>query len=387
MRRLLILCCCLFTLCPAYAQWLQTTGVASLNDGNAQDARERAVSDAISQALMYSGLELSSVQTLTNGVLTQDQITLHSAGQVEQVHILEERQENDTLSVTIQLEVANTLSQCTQNDLVSQLAITRTALENPQQARQGQIFDIASAYSKQLFAIMEQADLALKPVAYFQQAFDVSHFFSRQYQFDQNVLDFLGTQTNSQYVLLSQITDISVGEQLNNNYAFWQSDSFTRYFNIEFALFNSLTFEKVWQQAYQAQAPWDFKKTARVDVHSGRFWQSQYGQKIVDTSGQAMFDINQVLACLPTIGTIQHIDGEQLFINLGKNNGLELGQTLTLAHKSHVITQQGFTLPRSITTLHSYRVEQVHQHSAVLSPNSKTLKRAIQINDLVELTQ
>ena len=132
------------------AQWLQTTGVATLEDGDTETARANAVSDAIKQALLYSGLELSSVQTLTNGVLTQDHLSLQAHGQVQQMQLLEEQQSDGMISVTMQIEVLDNPQQCPEQDFISHFALTRTALDNPQQARYGQIFDVAPAFTKQL---------------------------------------------------------------------------------------------------------------------------------------------------------------------------------------------------------------------------------------------
>lgn len=369
------------------AQWLQTTGVATLEDGDTETARANAVSDAIKQALLYSGLELSSVQTLTNGVLTQDHLSLQAHGQVQQMQLLEEQQSDGMISVTMQIEVLDNPQQCPEQDFISHFALTRTALDNPQQARYGQIFDVAPAFTKQLYAIMSQTQLAMLPIPYFKEAVDVSPFFTQQFQYDENVLEYIRDKSNSQYVLLSQITDISTGKQLNNDYAFWQDESYNRYFNVEFALFDALSFEKIWQKAYQTQGPWQFEKTARIDVNSGTFWQSQYGRAITALSEKVMFDLNNELRCLPTRGLIQHIDGDQVVVNLGKANGLVMGQQLTLAHSSNLTTYAGKRLPRQVTTLHRVEVNQLYQHSAIATNIGKRPLANIQLNDLVLLSQ
>ncbi|MBS3798776.1 flagellar assembly protein T N-terminal domain-containing protein [Pseudoalteromonas sp. BDTF-M6] len=367
------------------AQWLQTTGVAPLTGQSSADARQQAINDAITQALQYSGVSLSSVQTLSQGVLTQDSIRIQSQGQVQQILVLEEQQQDGLLSVTLQLDIQADaeIQQCQQSGLRNHFALTRAGFANPQQARDGQIFDIPQAFSKQLFALMSQAELNVRPTPYFKEALDVAPFFSQQYDYDEQLIDYVGNASNSQFVLLSHITDVSLGQQLNSDYAFWADDSFARFFNVEFILFDALSFEKVWQQAYHTQGPWDFDKTALVDVHSGIFWQSQYGRSVSALSQQVMYDLNQALQCQPSKGQIKHIEDQQVIINLGKDNGLTLGQELTLAHNSQTVTYAGKRLPRQITTLYRVEITQLYQHSAVASNVSKRPLQNIQLNDLV----
>ncbi|WP_462157601.1 flagellar assembly protein T N-terminal domain-containing protein [Pseudoalteromonas sp. GB56] len=380
---LLIVILMAFSSAHVHGQWLQTTGSASMEEVSTETARSQAISDAIKQALQYSGLSLSSVQTLTNGVLTQDKLSLTSQGAVGQMHVLEEQQENGMLTVTLQIEVLNEENQCQQSNVINHFALTRTAMENPQQARDGQIFDIPNAFTKQLYALMSQAQLSMQPTAFYQDPISVKSFFSNQYAYDENVIDYISDASNSQYVLFSQITDTSVGNEHDKGYAFWKDDSYERYFNVEFILFDGLSFEKIWQKAYQTQALWEFEKTALVDVNSGVFWQSKYGRTISELSEQVMYDLNQTLQCLPTKGQIKHIDGDQVIINLGRSNGLSEGQQLTLAYSSNAITYEGKHLPKQVTSLFSVEIKQLYQHSAVAVNTSKRPLSNIQLNDLV----
>ncbi|MFY8272942.1 flagellar assembly protein T N-terminal domain-containing protein [Pseudoalteromonas sp. SSDWG2] len=372
-----------FMTLPTHAQWLEATGRAVLADQSTEQARAQAVSDAIKQALQYSGLSLSSVQTLTNGVLTEDHLSLQSQGAIGQIHILEEQQENGIFSITLQMEVYGDQSQCKQADFINHFALTRTALVNPQHARDGQIFDIPYAFTKQLYALMSQAQLSIAPTAFYQNPVAVADFFTHQHAYDQSVIDYIRSASNSQFVLFSQITDTSLGQKRDNGYAFWRDDSFQRYFNVEFILFDGLSFEKLWQQSYQTEAQWEFDKTALVDVNSGIFWQSKYGRSITKLSERIMYDLNKVTQCLPTKGQIKHIDGEQVIINLGSSNGLQQGQQLTLAYSNNVIDSNGTTLPRQVTSLYKVEITQLHQHSALAKNISARPLSNIQINDLV----
>lgn len=368
------------------AKWYHTTGVAPIKNNDIEQARSQAVADAIKQALMYSGASLSSVQTLTNGVLTQNQLVVESHGQVKHIQLVEEQQINGQLNVQVQLDILTEENQCPSAKLTNHVALTHTALLHPDQARNGQIFDIPRAYIEQLNALMAQADLHAKATPYFKQAINVASFFTQQYQYSQPLLASIGKNSNSQYILLSQISDISLGEQLNSQYAFWQKDAHQRFFNIEFILFDSLTLEKIWQKAYQTHAPWEFKKTAKVDVNSGVFWQSKYGRAITELSETLMYELNNQLRCLPTHGVIEGISNGQVIVNLGKANGLKKGQRVTLAHSNDFINYHQQRFVNRVTTLQQLEIQQVYQHSAVATTLNNAPLGNFQLNDVVTLS-
>ena len=72
-------------------------------------------------------------------------------------------------------------------------------------------------------------------------------------------------------------------------------------------------------------------------------------------------------------------------INLGKEHGLKKGQMLSIAHHNYLTDAQGNTMPHTITTLNTIRVEQLYQQSAIaISIDEKPLP-GVQINDVVEI--
>ncbi|MFM9597286.1 flagella assembly protein FlgT middle domain-containing protein, partial [Streptomyces scabiei] len=88
------------------------------------------------------------------------------------------------------------------------------------------------------------------------------------------LLEEIASRSNSQYVLLSQIVDISNSDKLNNSYAFWQDETYKRAYNVDFVLFDGITYERLWQKSYRGQGIWPFEKTDLIDVYSEKFWGS-----------------------------------------------------------------------------------------------------------------
>ena len=369
----------------AAAQWYESTGHASIKNDDISGAKSAAIKDAITQALVFSGARVSSMQTLVDGVLTQDQLKINSHGEIQKIEMISEDRNAEQFAITLRLDIFPQQEHCPANQFTKFVAITQTQLVNREQARMGQIFDINKATSEALYRTLSQSAMNTKPTAYFNFPLRVGEFFNQQYDYSNALLEEVASRSNSQYVLLSQIIDISNSDKLNNNYAFWQDETYQRSYKIDLALFDGTTYERLWQKSYSNQGIWPFEKTAIIDVYSEKFWGSDYGQTITALNQTISYDLQAAMACLETQGKILHIENSKLIINLGKAHGLEKGQRLSIAHHNYLTDAAGNKMPHLITTLNQIQVEQVFQQSAVaVSVDNQPLPN-IQINDVVEL--
>lgn len=370
-----------------HAQWYESTGHAVIQNSDIPSAKAAAIKDAITQALVFSGARVSSVQTLVDGVLTQDQLKISSQGEIQKIELVSENRSSDEFAITLRLDIFAQIEQCPQSNFNKFIAVTQSQLTNREQARMGQIFDINKAVSKNIYTSLQKSKMSAIPVAYFNKAIKVDTYFNQQHDYSNSQLEEISSRSNAQYVLLSQITSLSTSDKLNSDYAFWQDESYQRHYQIEFSLFNGTTYEPLWQNSYQSQAIWPFEKTAIIDVNSNRFWQSPFGQSISDINQTLSYDLQAAMACLPTQGKIMHMENNKLVINLGKAHGLEKGQLLSIAHHNYLTDAQGNTMPHTITTLNRIRIEQLYQHSAIaVSINDQPLP-GVQINDIVEIAE
>ena len=367
------------------AQWFESTGHAAIKDGDTSQAKSAAMKDAITQALVFSGARVSSVQTLVDGVLTQDQLKISSHGEIQKIELISEDRHNDTYAITLRLDIFPQAEECPANKYAKFIAITQSQLANREQARMGQIFDVNKAISEQLYTRLSNTQMAAKPTAYYNAPLRVDHFFTQQYDYSDALLEEITSRSNSQYVLLSRIRDLSVNRKLNNDYAFWQDDSFKRAYKADYVLFDGTTYEKLWQKSYQTEGIWPYKKTDIIDVYSDRFWETDYGQAISEVNQTLTYDLQAAMACLPTQGKILHIENGKLIINLGKAHGLQQGELLNIAHHNYMTDAQGNKLPHKITTLNQVKITQLYQQSAVAMSIDEQPLPNIQINDIVEL--
>ena len=262
------------------AEWFEVVGYGGIVDGDTSSARQMAVKDAITQALIFSGATVSSVQTVADGVLEQDELKIKTHGQIQHVNLINEQQQGEQYTVTLHLDIIPQQAQCSESQFNKQITVTQSQLTQPEQARLGQIFDIAKSSSQRLFNTLNERNMGVKMIPYIDKKLDVRAFFAQQFEYNANLIETLSRNSNSQYVLLSQITDISQGRKMNNDYAFWEKDAYMRNFKIDFALYDSQTNDQVWSQHYNTQGIWPHKKTKIVNVNSEEFWRTDYGQKI-----------------------------------------------------------------------------------------------------------
>ncbi len=78
------------------AQWFESTGHAVVKNGDTSQAKSAAIKDAITQALVFSGARVTSVQTLVDGVLTQDQLKISSHGEIQKIELISEDRHSGT---------------------------------------------------------------------------------------------------------------------------------------------------------------------------------------------------------------------------------------------------------------------------------------------------
>jgi len=378
----------LFILCislPLHAQWYESTGQSQIIDGNNKRAKTRAIEDAIKQALIFAGASVTSIQTVANGLMSQEKTHVSSHGEIQNIELIDEIYSEGSVSVTLRLDIFTSEQQCYESEFKKSLAITQVQMPNQEQARHGQIFDINKAFSEKIFKRIKSTNREITPRAYYRQAVRVTDFFTQHYNFDTQLIEQIAKQSDSQYVLISQIKDISMGDKQNSQLKFWQSNSFERFFEFEMILFNALTQEIIMQQDYSTSGIWRFEKTAKVDVNSQKFWHSEYGQSIDFLSNQINLDLQQKLSCLPIQGKIKHIKDNTVTFNLGKEHGVKKGQSFAIAYQSFFTDEDGIQQPYIVTSANQVRVNQVYSRSAIANSIGDELLANVQKSDIILL--
>lgn len=367
----------------ARAVWYESTGHANIRNGDTETARTVATEDAIKQALLFSGAQVFSVQSVANGIWQGEQVNLGSHGAIEHIEVISEAQSNGIMSITLRLDILATSDNCQQAILKKPFTLIKTNIANPQHAQYGQIFAIDKAFSSQL---SKRFDLngGVVNAPSLTTRLSIASYFKHISNDKRKTIQQIAQVNQAQFVLLSQITDMSLGERQDSSLTFWNDKTYERFFAIETLLFNGITGELISNKQYQQSGLWEYKKNAIVDTNSNGFWHSDYGLAMTNTAEKIVRDTASTIACLPILGTITAISGNTIKINLGSQHGLVKGQKLAVSQTQPSLLD-GINSAVIVDSDHFVRVEQVYQNYAVAKIIGESFLANIQTQDLVRL--
>ncbi|MFB0979486.1 MAG: flagellar assembly protein T N-terminal domain-containing protein [Alteromonadaceae bacterium] len=367
----------------AVAQWYEAQGKSVIMQGNSEQAKTLAMENALKKALLVAGASVSSVQKTVNGLLTQNEINIRASGTVNSFELVDETYEGNLVTVTIRADIFPQNKQCFSSDYRKSLLITRSNLMHREQANIGNIYPIDSklmaklAYKINSEGIYLDTKLLTREKAQFSRLNN-----SLQVEAIKSLTMSLSNISDTQYVMYSEINDISFEQAATNGWEFWQEDIFNRQFSVSLYIYNGSNGESVFSKNYHSSAPWEFGKRQNVDVHSEVFWQSQYGMNIEKVLGDMIIDIDENMMCQPTRGKIVQLAGNSLTINLGKRHGVKVGDEFSLLHLDNIITDSGKTYAGFNVSPFTVKVTQVSQQSAQAITVDGQLLGNIQLDDL-----
>jgi hypothetical protein len=365
------------------AQWYEAQGHASTNEDSVEVARTKAMENALKKALLVAGASVSSIHQVVNGLLTQDQISIRASGSVNSIELIDELHSNNMISVTVRADIFPQEKQCFALDYKKSILFTKSSLIQKHHANVGKIYQIDTAVIRQLQKkLTKQSNysdgkLLLKSATEFSR---LNTSFNEE-KIKQLTLS-LAETTDTQYVVFSEINDLSFDEDRTNTWQIWQQGTYPRNFDITLYLYNGLSGEQIWQGNYQNTSVWEFNKRRNVDVNSTVFWKSDYGNMISSLLDKVVGDIDENVMCEPSEGKILQVNGNQITINLGRHHGVKIGDEFTLLHSSSFISQQGRSYVGYNISPHKVKVTQLTKQSATAITLNNDLLGNIQINDL-----
>ncbi|QOL25352.1 flagellar assembly protein T N-terminal domain-containing protein [Thalassotalea sp. LPB0316] len=368
---------------PAYAEWFQASGSSFIDSSGKKIAKTRATENALKKALLVAGASVSSVQQVVNGLMTKDELNVRASGVVNGFEIVEEYYQDDVVTVTIRADIFPQEKQCFAADYQKRLLVTKAHIKYREQANIGGIYQLDRQIAYQLNEQLQnntrymQTQLALNNTTEFGRYID---------SFNQDKLKDLtisiANMTQSQFILYTEITDLSFEQEPTNSWKFWQNDILPRNFAIRIHLFDGNTGESFLEQQYSAASPWTYKYREQVDVASNQFQTSPYGLGINRILEQAVMDLDESLMCQPSQAKIIHAGNNQLILNIGKRHGVQIGDEFSLLHQENFIANNGKQYTGYTLSPYKVTITKVTQDSATaVTQNDETLGN-IQHNDL-----
>ncbi|RTR32606.1 flagellar assembly protein FlgT [Shewanella atlantica] len=364
------------------AAWVVVKGEANIVNGNVPKAREDAIHQALTYATLNSGAKFTSTKQVKNGQLVEDSFSIQNQSQAAKVELVNELIENDKLTVMIRVDVVSSDSnemQCDSQSLKAAILVPQSQIKDRAQLRYGNIGFFEKALSQRIGDTITQSSQTSFPHIHANERLDI----------EQALIDIRGYRlpswlseiTDSQYVLLPEIIDISTDPAESHMLGLWSSDP-NRQFQIRLALYHGISGEKIWGESYNASAPWEFDRQETVPSNHQRFWKSTYGKTIDKVLAQAIEDIDTSLSCRPILGQVVAKQHDRLIINLGRRHGIHVGDSFQL------ILQQNFpdrfdkmraVAGKSRATV---KIDQVTEDTATAVLIGQKASFNVQINDI-----
>lgn len=367
---------CLFS-GKTFAAWYQAQGQALVRNGDVKSARMDATNDAVRQALLFSGASVSSTQTLVNGLLSNDAFHMDAAGEVKRVEKVTERRQGNILHITIRADIFPKRMACASSLSQHSLITAPFKVTNPGQLLAGNIQNLNRAVIQHFERLVKQSARSL----YVDSILPFTVDWRSGKTLEQAIA--LGKQHNVQLVLLGEIQDVSL---LQTEKAWYQvGKNQNRQFRLRVELIDTINGAVVHEAYYSTSAIWAFDHHASINPVSQTFWQSKYGLAVHNVLAELVTDLDEVLACQPSTGRILAINNNQVFINLGREQGLDLGDYVSLYQKSRLFDEFGKQYIQYNVHPDKLRVVNVNVDNAILEPESGGLLGNIQPNDFVTL--
>lgn len=368
-----------FSLCSgiAMADWYEATGQAVLRGGDTASARTAATEDAVRKALLYSGASIRTVQQVTDGLLTQESMFLQTQGEVQNVQIVSETEENGYINVTIRADIYPDQNQCANLQLKKDLLISPFVIDNQEQAIAGQLHDLDDASTGLFIQKLEESSgssltkLLPHPIRQKELSYADRSALQRNY--------------GGRYLLKASLGDISLGEHVGSGLAFWSEQDRERYYQLQLELTDIQEQKVLLSQKYQTSAVWPFRDTTIVSPTTQRFWQSEYGKSIERVLNAAAQDVEEAMRCETILADITLVDQHKVLLDIGSKQGLSIGDELTILYRRQHKDSLGQLQDQLTISELKVKVTELNHQSAWAQSADMELLANVQVGDAATL--
>lgn len=322
----------------AQAITVEVTGSAPLT-GSVSFAREQALEDAMRQASLRAGAQVSSTQLMNQGVIEQDNVRIRSDAQLSNVQVLWEDQHNGLYQVSIRADVKpEAMCPASTQRYRKSVAITGFGLANPAQATLGRLDNIEQDLSRVLINTLNDRGaihaLDASRSSLYQDPRRAPSAETAQQRLTTSVA--LATQLGAQYVVSGVIRDLAMigaaSEKISHRSdQHWLSlmgfdeDSTARRFVMDVYVHDGLSGAMLFQRTYATEGDWDRRRTEKTGFATPQFWQSGYGHEVRDLLVGVVDDVDEVLRCQPFMARIVKARGQKIHIEASAGAGIRPG--------------------------------------------------------------
>lgn len=356
----------LTTSTEALSTWYQGQASRAIDPKNFDKIRTETIKKAISNAAIQGHSLIHAEDIVLDGLLQSSKTILRSKGQIRRVEILDEFINEGILTVIVRADV-EPLHSCEKSVYAKNLLNTQFTILNPIQASVGALFDIGVQTTKR-FEQQLNAQENVRVNSTINQAVFTHKSSGMMNEAELDTLgNHLALKHGSQFILFGFIRDISLFEQVKDE-ILYDDIQLRRNFTIQVYLYDAIRNSLIMQKSYHGEGNWSYPINHIVDTNNSEFWRNDFGRSILHTINSAVTDINDLLGCQQSYAHIvDNYDGK-LVINIGQDQGVEVGDEFDLVKLLRLQGADGKTrillTPEQTSNL---SVQHVNNNSAVLS--------------------
>lgn len=380
---------CLLLAWPVAAKTVEVVGTAPI-EGSLNYAREQAFKDAMQQALLENGAQVSSLQLLSQGQMAQDEVSVSTQGEVTDVKILWEDQEEGYYRVAIQADVRITRSMCGKSNKVYRktLAVSGFVLAHREQASLGRLYNVEQNLPRVLFNSFNEGGAV--------QALDASNVTlydnPRQAPSSLNAQRYLTNSISvaknmgAQFLLSGVVRDMSVLE--DSTKVSWKRrlglrTQAPRQLVLDVFVHDGLSGSLIFQRSYSALGDFPTHTAANIGFATPEFWTTGYGENVREMLVEVMEEVGELIRCQPFMTRIVKVQGNQLYLDAGSSAGLRPGDKLKV-YRTGTFYHQDILPHVELTNMATeVTIKSVQPQFAIAEMNKSAGIYAIQRDDML----
>ena len=350
---------------PAVAGWHTVQGQAAIIDSVAK-ARDDAVNDAIYNAKIEAGAQVSIEQEFQGGVLSHQNTNVKSSVPVRKVIVISEQKTSGRVQVTAKVLLDESHVTACSALGVKKAVLPVTFAYADQNAYLGAtgIDTINRELSSYIYSkISKSPSLLVRNEA------NVTLRGANQNAAPGSVLtdeiDALARQHDAQYVITGTIESAAAadaGETVIGK-LFYQR---TRTLSFSVNLYEATTGELIHSKSYSMTSDWPFKQGEYLDLRSERFHSSDFANRMTALADLACQELTQALQCRMPEATIIDVEDDGFIIDMGSESGIKKGMKFSMIETSENYDINGEAYPQDSDTRGVYIVDRVSRNSAKL---------------------
>ncbi|MDV6316995.1 flagellar assembly protein FlgT [Idiomarina sp. HP20-50] len=378
---LLLMTSVFFVAMPSEARWVEAQGTARIINGDIDTARQKAIENALQQALLASGGNISSIQQVVDGVLQNTQTQWTSQGNVDQVTIVREEVRDDRVIVRLRADIWNREGDCARSSYKNSVTVVPFELRDRSHGTWGQIWDIgevaAERLARELGGVGSQLHIThtLQRHAGLEQALSALNLEELG-----RMARSLGLVNDSQFIIFGMFDDLAMMDTSSN--WLWPSDP-NRHYALTLYLLDATTGQLVTRARVEDTQPWTFDRTVDVDVAAAKFWNQPFGAALDSGLRDLAAGVKKQVICKPVRARIIEVDAKTVLFNLGEKHGVSLGDKLKIVQPTHFTDDQGrFRLKWQVSEF-EVEVSQVQQSTAIAELTKGNMLHNVQVSDWV----